>query len=463
MTELPERDELAALRQAAAARLDVQTGRAERFLRYYDGEQDVLALMDTDERRTFRAFLRESSANWCSLVVNAVAERMSVVGFRFGSETGGADAWAIWQANQLDADAELVQTDALVTGSSFVLVQPDDDNPTGVSITAESPLEATVLYQPGNRRRRVAGYKRFGNAKHERTEILILPDVIATWYPRAGEPVIEPNPAGEVGMVEIVPQPRTFGFARSEIGDVMAIQDRINTTLFARLVATDYGAFRQIWATGVKMARETIGEAEDGTPITRPVRPYDVGANRLLTNERPEGRFGSIPESTLGGYLASVEQDVHQLAAISQTPPHYLLGVMINLSADAIKAAEAGLVAKVRRRMLHVGEGWEETARVALRMTGNPAAADVSAEVIWSDPETRSEGQRVDALVKMRTLGVPIEVLWQRWGASPQEVERWRALSATEQAAAAASAATAFGAPDAAYAKLLAAAGGAAP
>lgn len=31
--------------------------------------------------------------------------------------------------------------------------------------------------------------------------------------------------------------------------------------------------------------------------------------------------------------------------------------------------------------------------------------------------------------MKMSTLGVPREVLWERWGATPQEIERWRRLN----------------------------------
>ena len=142
-------------------------------------------------------------------------------------------------------------------------------------------------------------------------------------------------------------------------------------------------------------------------------------------------RFGSFAESTLQGYLASVEQDVKR--SRDQAAMHYVLGQMVNLSADAIKAAEAGLVAKVSRRALHIGEGWEEVVRTAFRIIGHPAAEDSAGEVIWKDFETRSEAQRVDALVKMRTLGVPIEVLWARWGASPQEIEQWRVLRAQEE------------------------------
>jgi len=450
-------DELEALREACRIKLDEQQGRARRFQTYYDGRAEIPALMDSEERRTFTAFLNESGANWCELVVNAVAERLQVTGFRFAG--ADADAWGIWQSNRMDADGELAQTDALVTGASFVMVQPDGDNPTGVAITPESPLETTVLYAPGNRRRRLAGFKRFADADGAVTEVLMLPDAIYTWYPDEPTGWVEGNPAGAVGIIEIVPQPRTFGPPRSELTPALSFQDRINTTIFNRLVATDYGAFRQIWATGVKLAREVI-QTDTGEKI-RAVSPYQVGANRLLANENPEGRFGSFAESTLGGYLASVEQDVQQLAAITQTPPHYLLGAMVNMSADAIKAAEAGLVAKVRRRALHIGEAWEEAMRFALRLQGNPAAEDVAAEVIWADFETRSEGQRVDALVKMRTLDVPLEVLWARWGASPQEIDRWKRMAAEEQAAAAATAASALGAPESAYAAILA--GAAAP
>jgi hypothetical protein len=314
-----------------------------------------------------------------------------------------------------------------------------------VCISAESPLQATVIYEPGNRRKRIAGYKRWAAWEYGEyqvtgkvagmeppvTEVLITPDWIVTWGP-GGDPVIEPNPTGVVNLIEVVPQPRTLWWPRSELTPALPIQDRINTTLFNRMVATDYGAFRQIWASGIKIARTIATDPDTGEQTITPIAPFQVGANRLLASENPDTHFGSFPESTLAGYLSSVEQDVNQLAAITQTPPHYLIGSLINLSADAIKAAETGLVAKCRRRALHIGEAWEEVARLALQLAGSAASTDLEAEVVWADMETRSEGQRVDALVKMATLGVPREVLWQKWGATPQEIERWTELAAAE-------------------------------
>jgi hypothetical protein len=420
MTELDD------LRAAAAAKLEYQAARARHFQAYYDNEGGIIALLDTKERQVFRSLLDEAGANWCELIVNAVASRLTVTGFRFGTDEDDELAWAIWQANAMDADHELVHTDALVTGSSFVLVAPDEDNPTGVSITVESPEEACVLYQPGNRRKRVAGFKRW-TEDHGRTttDVLFTPDVIATWRPNASGPAIERN--GGDTLIELVPQPRTRKPPRSELVSAIPFQDRICTTIFNKLVAIDYGAFRQAWATGIKVAREVVKTA-DGEAV-RVQRPFDIGANRLLTNENPDGRFGSFPESSLSGYLASIEQDVEHVAAITQTPPTYLLGRMVNLSAEAITAAEAGLVSKVKRRALHLGEGHEEVMRTALGLVGSPAATNLGAECVWADFETRSIAQLTDSLVKMRSLGVPLEALWELYGATREQVDRWHELN----------------------------------
>ena len=403
--------------------------------------------MTQEERQTFTTFLAESQANWCELVVNAVAERLQITGFNFGDSTDMA--WQIWQANCMDSDAEMVQTDALTAGSSFVLVQPDDDNATGVSITPESPREATVLYQPGSRRDAIAGYKRFTDIITQGIiEVLILPEVIATWMPNESTPEVVPNPAGTITLCEVCPQPRIGLPARSELHSAIPIQDRIHTTVFNRMVATDYGAFRQIWASGIRLARQVI-QNEDGTQTTALTRPFDVGANRLLTAGDPAAKFGSFPESTLQGYLAAVEQDVETIASVTQTPSYYFGHTkMVNLSADAIKASEAGLVAKVKRRALHIGEDWERVMRLALGLVGDPGATMMDAEVIWADFETRSEAMLVDALTKMATLGVPKQVLWARWGASPQDIARWQQLSDQQAATDAANAAAALGAGD---------------
>jgi hypothetical protein len=121
------------------------------------------------------------------------------------------------------------------------------------------------------------------------------------------------------------------------------------------------------------------------------------------------------------------------MAARTRTPAQYLLGKLSNVNGETLKATESGLVAKVRQRQRPLGEGEEEVARLALRAAGD--TRDLSKlEVIWHNPEFRTEGELVDALVKMSTLGVPREALWERWGASQTEIAQWREL-ADQQAA----------------------------
>src|SRR4051812_8532579 len=118
-------DAPAAWRDVLLTKLYNDRPRVVERMAYYAGDH-VLPRAPRQAVDAYRRLLRQSRTNWCRLVVDAVAERLRVVGFRFGDNSAGdKDAWLIWQANALDADHELAQSDALVCGSSFVLVQPD--------------------------------------------------------------------------------------------------------------------------------------------------------------------------------------------------------------------------------------------------------------------------------------------------------------------------------------------------
>ena len=62
-------------------------------------------------------------------------------------------------------------------------------------------------------------------------------------------------------------------------------------------------------------------------------------------------------------------------------------------------------------------------------MGGTERARDHRTEVMWRDPETRTEAERVDAITKLASVGVPQEALWARVpGVTPQMIERWRGM-----------------------------------
>jgi hypothetical protein len=84
----------------------------------------------------------------------------------------------------------------------------------------------------------------------------------------------------------------------------------------------------------------------------------------------------------------------------------------------------------VRRQHLHFGESWEQVIRLGFQIKDDPRADEPAAETIWGDPESRTEGEHVDAVVKMRSLEIPLEALWERVGATPQEIARWKTMRA---------------------------------
>jgi hypothetical protein len=80
--------------------------------------------------------------------------------------------------------------------------------------------------------------------------------------------------------------------------------------------------------------------------------------------------------------------------------------------------------------MLNKGESWEEVFRLNFAFRGDPRGSDTAAEIIWQDPESRTEAVHTDALVKQKSLGIPDEVLWEGLGYSPQQIARIKRLIA---------------------------------
>jgi hypothetical protein len=86
----------------------------------------------------------------------------------------------------------------------------------------------------------------------------------------------------------------------------------------------------------------------------------------------------------------------------------------------------------VRRTQRGVGVGHKQTLRLAaLTMGDKEDAADVEADVMWADLESRSLAQEADALGKLATmLGIPVEILWDKVSILSQtDVERAKQLA----------------------------------
>ena len=401
--------------------------RVEECHEYYRGEHN-LKFATMKYREAFGRLLNALTDNWCQIVVDASVERLRVDGFRFGrDQTADDEAWMLWQANALDADQSLAHTEAGTSGLAYVLVTPSDD-PETPRITVESPLEAVTIHAPDNRRNRLAGMKRWLEDDGTVSAVVYLPEAFyklersnqnADWQVAN----VTRNAAGSVPLVPMLNNPQLLGSGMSDLAVVMPLQDAVNKLLADMIVNSEFVAFPQRWATGIEIPRD-----EDGRIVDR--EAFLSAVSRLWVAEDEHAKFGELAGSDGLGYVRNIEVLIQHIAAQTRTPPHYLLGSSGNFpSGESLKATETGLVAKCRRKQTAFGEAWEESMRLAFAFKGDDIRSKAfDAEVIWSDPESRSQGELVDALLKMRDLNVPYEALWSRWGASPQEIERWKTL-----------------------------------
>lgn len=461
--------------------LDKQCKRVALLEKYYDGDhplptppQAMNADAFAEAKAMFRTLSKMGMTNWVRMIARAPAERLRIQGFRFGNaSTPDDDARKLWQTNHLDADSQLLVDTVFSTGQGYGLVWPStvlvaadgsvEFEPGSIpSMTFEHPSEMIVAYAAGSRRRRVAALKRWKAEDGRLMVTLYTPSWVFKWRSRSTRPeygqamgfenaweersveltpatftspaVMEPwplrNPFGEVPVVEFAIntglRARPFGGGVSEFDAVLTIQDRINKTIFDRLVTGESQAFKQRYAIGWTPPVDPV------TKLPDPRATFRASQASMWAFEDKDVKVGEFNQADFTHFIKAAESDVNAMAAISQTPPQYLLGAMVNISGDAMAAAESGLVSKTEAHATVLGEPAEEFMRLGLRAFGSRSADDEQSQVIWADIERRSWSMKIDGLVKLRALGVPDEELWAMVpGVTAIDVQRWKDMASS--------------------------------
>ena len=399
--------------EALSGKLDESQSRLARLDTYYEGRQPA-AFLSPSSKEALGNRLHVLGVNFPRLLVQSVAERLHVTGFReAGVETADQSLWRIWQANDLETQAHLAHVDALTYGRSFVIVWAGPDGKP--RITVESAKQVVVVHDPATGVVRAA-LKRWEDGKDHHA-VVYLPDAINRYRgPETALKVVEtiPNPLGEVPVVPLVNRSRLLDFdGASEMDDILDLTDGLNKIMSDALVTSEYFARPRRWVTGLEVHEDDDGNA---------VNPFSNEANRVWQSEDPETKFGQFDQARLDGYGDLTAILTQQIGAISGLPPHYLgLNGDQPPSADAIRSAEASLVAKVMGKQRTFGRSW---ARVAELATIVETGQSRDLEALWESPETRTPGQLADAALKLTQMGVPLSaVLADPLGYSPSQID----------------------------------------
>jgi hypothetical protein len=391
---------------------------------YYDGEHQKLAFAQARHLNEFGAVFEKWRDNFCGLIVDSVNERMAIDGFRMTDEpSADRDARDIWQRNHMDAESNAGHLDAMVQGVSYAVVWADDSGQPTISL--ESAENVSVQYKPGSRRELEAAARYFTDDWGRQWSVLwwkgfVFKFQVGTCGWSAATPVaVARNPLSVPPVVPLNNRSRLLGDPISDLVTVIPLQDAINKIVSDALLASEFAAWPQRYVTGLEIIEDTAGN---------PVEPFRVAVDKLLQAESPEARFGQFEAADLGNYVSLADMLVQHMASASRIPFHYFLNGGVIPSGESITAAEAGLIAKTRERMLHFGEAWEEVMRMCFAVLGDARANAFGAEVIWRDPENRTEAQHIDALLKLKMIGVPTDQLLSDAGYTPQQIARFRSM-----------------------------------
>jgi hypothetical protein len=417
----------------------------------YSGEHK-LSFASDDFRDFFANRYAKFSDNWCGIVADAPHERLELTGIRLkGAKKGDDGLWDVWRENDADQLSDLAMLDAIIAKRSFALVWGADDDE--ARITWEHPSQAIVGYDPETRAR-TAGAKLWSDDDREYATLyltdsvwkfqrprvtsgLLDPDGVpfsqleGNWEPRQSQgdntwPL--PNPLGKVPLVEFANRPRLMGEPVSDIAGTLSMQHAVNLIWSQLFVAIDSASWPQRVIYGAEMPTIPVLDENGNEVGERPIDLKKFAADRAIWLEDPNVKISEWSATNLKAYTDIVEIAVGHIAAQTRTPAHYLLigGTIANVSGDAMKALETGLVKRTEEKTQHFGRAARDVFELVALVQDDPAkaAAVRGGKVLWRDIENRSDAQRADALAKKKEIGYPLRYLLELDGLPPNEIDR---------------------------------------
>lgn len=341
---------------------------------YYDGLNHVesLGISVPPELEPLRSIL-----GWCAAGVDARSERLTVRGFRMPKQTEiDDDLQAIWQANNMDAEAPLVHDDTEIYGRSFVVIGVGEDEPL---ITVESPRNMIGSWDI-RRRELSAGFQTYLDIdpasetySHQLATLYTRDATIQLSLGERGWQVDERNNHG-MGFVPV----RMFTHhptVRNRYGSSVMTpawrntQDRACRLLSRQEISSEFFATMKIMILG---ASEQDFKKQDGSLATA----WETYIGRLSTLKADE--FGNLPQvkeirgESPDGFISSFDQQAHIMAGHTGLAPQYL-GIFSDgnpASADAIRMSDFRLKTIADRLTVSLGNEWESTMRIAMRIKG---------------------------------------------------------------------------------------------
>ena len=381
---------------------------------YYESQRrpDAIGIAVPQEMRALLAHV-----GYPRLYVDSIAERQELEGFRVGgADSADVEMWDWWQANDLDIEATLGHTDALIYGRSYITVAAPDPSldfnvdPDVPLIRVEPPTSLYASIDPRTKTVTQAIRAVYDDAGSDViAATLYLPDQTIQWVKQSSAWAVLGQVNHGMAMVPVIPIPNRTSlsdlYGTSEITpELRSVTDAAARILMDMQGTAEIMAIPQRLIFGVKP--EDLGvDPETGAKL------YDAYIARILAFEDPDAKATQFSAAELRNFVEALDALDRKAAAYTGLPPQYLSTSSQNpASAEAIRSSEARLVKKAERKNKIFGGAWEQAMRVAYKaMKGGDVPPEYyRMESIWRDPSTPTYAAKADAASKLYAGGLGV-------------------------------------------------------
>ena len=375
---------------------------------YADGVQPTV--YSTDRLREAFGNIRATfTQNWCSVVINAVLDRLMLKGFDAQDEAENNRLDDLWNRLRMNTDSYDAHYDALVTTEGFLILGRDGDR---IDAYRNDPRSCHMFYHKERPKEREFATKWWDDDGIWNIR-LYYPNRLELYQARSKD---RPSSAGAFTLVSQEPNPYdeipVFHLrCRGEMDNIITLQDAVNKLFADMMVSAEFAAFKQ---------RYIISNMDVSAIENAPYKTWILPGGDGTGQETSVGQFDATPLNT---YLDAINDIANAIAIISRTPKHYFYNASGQLSGEALLAMEAPLSRKVEQYQNQFGGVWRDVGAFLLRLDGSTKTEANSIVPIWQPSESVQPFTEAQTRQVSVSSGVPL-ITQLRWeGKSQEEID----------------------------------------
>ena len=348
----------------------------------------------------------EVVVNWPRLVVDTMAEVLSIVGFESAHLDDEAlkFVWDTWQACNMDTLSYSAHVEALTQGEAFAVVGLREDGTIRTTVHTRDGIavrrsadgdvtEAVVVFEEPTE-----------SGSTVQKAVHYLPDSTVT-YQRVSGLWGQVDSSPGIGVVPVIPivnaERITDRNGRSDMTMAIPYGNAASRSFTLLQLATEILSMPQRYIAGGDRAKF---KGPDGKQQTL----MEIYLGSVMFAPSSDAKFGQFPGADLSQIIASIKAAAGQLSAFYGIPLS-MLGVSSEgnpESAEAMRVAKERMLTRGERKQDLFGDAWEKWARIVLALGGFEVTLRDRVNTVWADIAVASTAAKTASLLQAHAQGV---------------------------------------------------------